>query len=158
MYACACARYAAIEIEQQTLDSGNKNNRQQIKFMPCCSYSYRFLPFAFFLLVSRLLFCCSIFVCPFFIHFCTFAVCCSPKQMLPATERERNRPQLQSETHSGYPLRLFCACFFSGSLAAGVQEGGWWGRARRVERAVTLRKYVTAFVTHFRVNFLLHPT
>jgi len=72
---------------------GNKNNRQQIKFMPCCSYSYRFLPFAF------LIFCrpppdlfCFVLFYSFTFGFFLFAIfisacfCCSPKQMLPETD------------------------------------------------------------------------
>jgi len=85
----------------------------------------------------------------FHIHFCTFCVICGPKQMLPETDfHPGNRGNWEKPIRSILSETLFFCSF---------QDH--WQRVRNRLGALagqTLRKYVTTFVTHFRVNFLLH--
>lgn len=115
-----------IQIEQQIRCSGphfwkeKKNNRQQIKFMPCCSYvySYRFsTPTAMYHpapLKSLAPFSYS------FLHiFCyMYVYMCGPKQMLPETDfHPAPGKPIPCILSGSFRLR------FSGSLAA-IESGG----------------------------------
>lgn len=83
----------------------------------------------------------------FHIHFCTFsAICVAQNKCCPKPIFTRPGKPIRSILSDSFRLR------FSGSLAAGLIERGL--QFQKCEK--TLRKYVTTFVTHFRVNFLLH--
>lgn len=129
-------------------------------------------------LVSLLFFCCFVALSLFIF---AQSLCCSPKQMLPATDFHYTHTRtlvhtlgparISNPNYKAKPIRrtlcdsLALVSFQDhwqrvskrGIKAIQSAEGGRGGPGG-CRLGVTLRKYVTAFVTHFRVNFLLHPT
>lgn len=139
--------------------------------------------FAICLSLVSLLFFCRFVALSLFIF--AQSLCCSPKQMLPATDFHYTHTHTHTHTRThigasknqqpqpttkrnpfGAPFATLLRLFLFRIIGSGYRNGAL--RRYRVPKeeggsggyrlGVTLRKYVTAFVTHFRVNFLLHPT